>query len=102
MNTARHTLADMALFDLLNRIWIPIAQSGFSPADDDGSFGRYNFCMDYERLQNQVIVFGGQSNKGTFCKPVVHVFQLPNWIVGQDPSEYEIEPGTLTCKKDMI
>ena len=72
LDNNRHTLGDLVLFDVLNSIWIPVAQSGFIPENEQGQFGRYNFGMAYEPMLNQIVVFGGQSNKGTFCKPQVH------------------------------
>jgi len=32
-----------------------------------------------------VVVFGGQSDKGAFCKPLVHQFQLPDWVLKHKP-----------------
>lgn len=75
----------MVMFDIMNDIWIPIVQSGFIPRNEIGQSGRYNFGMAYNHLSNQIIVFGGQSNKGTFCKPHLNLFQLPDWVTTYDP-----------------
>lgn len=32
-----------------------------------------------------MVVFGGQSDKGAFCKPLVHQFQLPDWVLKHKP-----------------
>ena len=32
-----------------------------------------------------MVVFGGQSDKGSFCKPLVHQFQLPDWVLKHKP-----------------
>jgi len=68
------------MYDILNNIWITVAQSGFIPINEYGQFGRYNFGMSFDPIMNQLVIFGGQSNKGTFCKPLVHQLQLPDWI----------------------
>jgi hypothetical protein len=101
MDSMRNTLADIIAFDFLNNIWIPIAQTGFIPTDEELLFGRYNFSMEYETTQNQLIIFGGQSNKGTFCRPILQVFQLPNWLVTQQSKEYQIMDGALSTKVDL-
>jgi hypothetical protein len=36
MNTNRNTLGDMVLYDIINNIWIPIAQTGFIPVNEYG------------------------------------------------------------------
>lgn len=79
LNVNRQTLGDMILFDINKSIWIPIAQAGFIPTNEDKQFGRYNFGMDYDKINNRLIIFGGQSNKGTFCKPILNLFQLPDF-----------------------
>jgi hypothetical protein len=67
-------MSDIVLYDILNNIWTPLAQAGFIPSNEEGQFGRYNFGMGYDRMSSQVVIFGGQSGKGTFCKPNVHLF----------------------------
>ena len=83
LSTQRECLKDMAIFDIQKEMWFSIAQYGFRPNDFEENSGRYNFGMCYNRISNQIIIFGGQSNKGTFCKPLIHQFQLPEWISAQ-------------------
>jgi hypothetical protein len=85
LDTGRNCLEDMSLLDLYTEIWTPITQAGFIPRNNTGCSGRYNFGMAYNDLNNQVVVFGGQSEKGAFCKPLVHQFQLPDWVLKHKP-----------------
>lgn len=85
LDTGRSCLEDMSLFDLYTEMWTPLTQAGFIPRNSTGGSGRYNFGMAYNDLNNQVIVFGGQSDKGSFCKPLVHQFQLPDWVLKHKP-----------------
>jgi len=41
-----------------------------------------------------VVVFGGQSDKGAFCKPLVHQFQLPDWVLKHKPWRARKAPAT--------
>ena len=45
LDSNKHILSDMNLFDFFNHIWIPVAQSGFIPVDEFNKFGRHSFSM---------------------------------------------------------
>jgi len=36
--------------------------------------------MSYDYLGNKLVVFGGQTKKGSFCKPLIQQFHLPDWM----------------------
>lgn len=67
LSTSLECLEDINMFDVERRVWVPVAQSGFVPTCE----GRYNFGMTYDLIGNKLLVFGGQSSKGAFCRPQI-------------------------------
>lgn len=60
LDANRNIISSMLLFDITNEIWIPLAQLGFIPHDDQlDQFGRYNCGMTYDHQSNQILIFGG-------------------------------------------
>lgn len=57
--------------------------------------------MEYDPDQNSIIIFGGQTHEGQYCKPVIQVFDLPRWLVAQEPADYEIVNDAFACSGDL-
>lgn len=101
VNGQREVLSDMFLFDFTSSLWIPVGQAGFIPTNGQGLSGRHSFSMEYVPAENQMVVFGGQSHQGQYCKPIIQVFQLPRWLTSQEPEDYKIiDADTFACARD--